>query len=443
MNTKGKVALGLLGGAAVIGTIAAVASKSEASSGSPSFAMQILDANGNPVPRSPAPRYRRGVALSSTSYNLVPGNYSVRITVTNTSTNNGVPWPVSLTITLSSTISGIITPVSDTEAFTASQQRVFNYPFIVTNSLLGQTGTFSAALLDPNSNVLQSDSANVSCGWPAMIPGALTATKFYDNGNTSGVAPGTALPILMGQKFWADLNFTYQYQGGNYTFLAELNMGGGVYLRSYKDMVLPNAATATTVPVTTQNQDVFAVNGVAFGTPIDVRLSLIYRGQGSDYSQWTSVLTNTYTGAYIQGTPDYAPSITQATVLVPSPNGTETTIPPAGLSINYNSSYLLRFYFMLEAFSINLGDVNISVVITKPDNTTGNMTSYGKSYGKSGYVYTGYVALLPDSSSTPFNQYGKWTFVATFILAGVTIGQYTATINVPTNIVYGGTITIG
>jgi hypothetical protein len=296
-NKKGVIIFGLA--AAGAGLLMATR-QGEAAPPAGGLELVILDEWGNPVPRSPAGRgpVGRGPVMAGTVLNLVPGNYSAQVTVHNTTTTDGVAAPATLTTVLSSDITGLIS-TTDPVAYTAGQTLAKTYPFTVTSGQIGQSGKqITVAIKDPNGVQLATDFATVNIVTPAIVLGAFTAPKLYSTSVPAGVAPGTtsSLAIKTGDAFWADLAFQYQYQGGNYTFLAEVNVGG-VYLRSFKDMTLPNSATLATVNLTTANQDLFNPGSLVAVTLLDIRLSLIFRGFGADTSQWVSVLTKTYTGA--------------------------------------------------------------------------------------------------------------------------------------------------
>jgi len=103
-----------------------------------SIGIEILDAQGNPVPHnSPA--------------TLVEGeSYIARLTVTNRSTKAGQPWEATFEIVAhASTAYETLIPVTATqEYFGPGETRAFDYPFTVPLGTGGQSGQISGVVND-------------------------------------------------------------------------------------------------------------------------------------------------------------------------------------------------------------------------------------------------------------------------------------------------------
>ena len=108
--------------------------------------IEIYDSEGNPVP-SNSPR-----ALDEGS------SYTVRLTITNTSTKAGVPWDAILTVGIGAITSytTLITAQEKAELFSAEQTRSFDYPINVPLGSGGETGYISAWVDDPDGTTLAS-----------------------------------------------------------------------------------------------------------------------------------------------------------------------------------------------------------------------------------------------------------------------------------------------
>jgi len=148
MVNKGVIVLGSLAAGGVLVFLLNHKAKAGPGPGEGNVVIEILDENGNPVPRG-------------NSFDLTEGqNYSVRLSVKNTSTKAGQTWPATLIIGLVVKLGGanLITPVNSLVSFAAGEQKAFNYPFSLLLGDGGKTGAIAASLGDPEGGILGSAS---------------------------------------------------------------------------------------------------------------------------------------------------------------------------------------------------------------------------------------------------------------------------------------------
>ena len=139
-DNKAVIALGV-GLAAAAGLF--IWSQTKAENGEePILDITILDSDGNPV-------------LINSPASLVEGaGYTLRITITNTSTREGVPWPVEFIVSVQA---GTTLPFLDflgPIGFTASEVKVLDMWFTVNDGLAGTTGAAIVEIFDPDMNSL-------------------------------------------------------------------------------------------------------------------------------------------------------------------------------------------------------------------------------------------------------------------------------------------------
>ena len=150
MTKDGKKTGIVMGAAALIaGVIFAMSKKPKEGEGA-GVAIEILDANGNPVPKkSPA--------------SLVEGtNYTIRVTVTNGSTRGGVAQATDLTLSVNVTLGGV-TFINGLTAdgllshyFGANDSYAFTWPLMVPVGYFNTdtTGMVDARVISPGGIVL-------------------------------------------------------------------------------------------------------------------------------------------------------------------------------------------------------------------------------------------------------------------------------------------------
>ena len=149
MTKDGKKTGIMVGAAALIaGVIYAMSKKPKEGEGG-TVVIEILDANGNPVPKkSPA--------------SLVEGtNYTIRVTVANRSTRGGIAQEADLTLSVHVTLGGMtfINGLSDgllSHRFAADSSYAFTWPLMVPVGYFntGTTGLVDARVISPDGTVL-------------------------------------------------------------------------------------------------------------------------------------------------------------------------------------------------------------------------------------------------------------------------------------------------
>jgi hypothetical protein len=440
---KGLIVLGLFSAAAVA-TVIAAAAKSQAE-GQNGVTLTILDANGNPVVGS---SHRGRVYTAGSVLNLVPGDYSAQVTVKNTTIVNGAAGPATLSVNLVSSIAGLLEEVFEDVDFAAGETKVVTYPFTVTEEMAGLSGTITVNILDPNGIQLASDFATVVIGYPEMVVGALTASRLYSTNTPSGVPIGSSLLLVAGEAFWADLGFTYQYKGGNFTFLAEIDMGDGInYWRSYKDITLPDSPTETTAVINTVNQDPFDPLDVAFAAGLPVRLQAIYRGSGStwvDLVEGEIVAENYYAGAIKQNEPNFTPYI--ASMQLRSPTSAASFIDIIdGMEVVRNNSFKIKLNYRAQLlYSAYSTKITSTVKVTPPGSSESALTreSIGGTYNQATGEYDGQHYYIGSGSTLYFSNYGAYHFVVTLKYDGVVTDTLEFDLIVPSTIVYGAEVSI-
>ncbi|MDD5702879.1 MAG: hypothetical protein PHU23_12615 [Dehalococcoidales bacterium] len=231
------------------------------------------------------------------NYQLMPGTYIIEATVKNTSHYRSVAGNVPLaarleTIAESNIPSIEFDPVSHTYDYAAGETRVLPFSFNILDSMIGQNLVFTITVLDEEGNTLGSDQIGITVINPEMQIIALNLVSL--NSSRLGAVPaGTPLGLQEDDDFWAVFDFDYKYKGGNYTFLAEINVNpdnpDGQWLRSFADVTLPDRLNIGTNRITTQNADPFQVGNTLFGQMLTMRITLIYRG--TDGSLWQNVRT--------------------------------------------------------------------------------------------------------------------------------------------------------
>ena len=114
--------------------------------------IEILDAQGNPLPRNSPFILSEGAS------------YTTRVTITNTSTRAGTPWPADLSIginaatPLTQLIPAQLTPAS----FAAGETKSFNFPLNIPWESGGQVGEITAWVKDPGGIVIGSAVAPIT-----------------------------------------------------------------------------------------------------------------------------------------------------------------------------------------------------------------------------------------------------------------------------------------
>jgi len=403
----------LLAGAALatVGIIAATRSIHAETEGGNAVTLQILDSHGNPVPYTRGPS-ARGPVASGASLSLIPGSYQAHVTIKNTTTIDDVAGPATFGIVLSSTISGLIS-ANQTVAFTAGETKAINYPFTVTLAMIGSSGTITVNVTSPTGTLLATDYATVACKGQAIALGNLEAESFS---STSGgtVMPGNVLKCKTGDTFYAELAFTYQYAGGNYTFLSECHVGTN-YWRSYEDVILTDSySQPVTVNVTTKNQDLFNSAGLTFGQTFDIVLSLVDRG--ADGTGWTVVKQRTYSAAGVNIVSD----------LTNNPMVLSAQIPASG---TYGGSFTPVIVTKSQYIGTDPGYVT-KITKTTPAgvSTSSTAASSSPSTATSGLGIT--KTLSETYAAVSLSESGTYTFKVDITKSGNVVSTYTYNVTV-------------
>lgn len=146
MENKKLVGVGIVGAAMVIGGIAyASRDKKAPPESAPTIVIEILDAQGNPVPHNSPAALTEGAS------------YSIRLTVRNTSTKGGMAWPATLSLDVYAGTNEITLTYPPITAFNfdGGQTRVLDsvvWPALAFNVPMGtggQAGNIIARVLNP------------------------------------------------------------------------------------------------------------------------------------------------------------------------------------------------------------------------------------------------------------------------------------------------------
>ena len=400
----------------------------------------ILDEYGNPVQRSLAPSggpVGRGPVMAGSRVNLTPGSYTAQVILKNNSTKGGSPTAASLNIEVSSTISGLMTAVDQDIAFSASEQKTLNYPFTVTAAMMNTSGTITVSVKTPSGVspelLLDSDYISVSI----IPPTGVVSAPVLDNLFKTGVS-GMPLDLKNGDSWWGQVHLTHQYNGGNYSVYVEILVGDQAW-RSYADFTLEDTATLLTKTITTANQDLFNAGDIPYLGYANVRVSLWYRGDGSDWSLSQLVGTPTvYTSKVRVVEPDYTPYFASVRIKIPATGSWVDAVN--GMSGTYNSTYSIMSILRLNALSQPGVTTTCTLKITKPSGTVTTLAYSNRTI--TGDSTTGIWEVYADWLSQAFDQYGTYTFLITVTYGGTAYtAQFTVVVAEPP-IVYGADVTI-
>lgn len=167
MRDKEKAALAV-GGIGLVGLLTYLATRAKAVPEGPAAAVKIevLDAEGNPVPANSPLTLDEGAS------------YTVKTTVTNNTTRGGKPWEADLEawITAGLNLTELIDQVFPSHYLPGSIGYFYS-PFTVPMGLGGKTGAIVANVFDPDNNLLDSAIIMISIRSMAIVYGATVTVE--------------------------------------------------------------------------------------------------------------------------------------------------------------------------------------------------------------------------------------------------------------------------
>jgi hypothetical protein len=263
--------------------------------------LQLWDEDGNLI-GSNAGRLSGRISASSAIIPN-PGNYTITGTIKNDTTTNGLPVGATLGLKIifptgyTGGISGIVTGAYANGAIVDTAYGAGNTPggtvgFVIslnaTEAMVGTSGTLQFQVLAPEAagrRVLKEDSMALTVAVSAFQVVSLTPVRWH---STKGdAAPGTSVPLTVGNVCWTNHTLVYKGAGGNFRFYSDVYIGTS-YFRSVKDFTIPFAATNTSYTIITGQQATPAtITGTSGdpGTGYKAQTTLVYAGTGTDTSQ--------------------------------------------------------------------------------------------------------------------------------------------------------------
>lgn len=340
------------------------------------------------------------------------------------------------TITIEAAAVGLTVPAAASRAYAADEMASFGLTF---TAPIGSAGSKTIQItIKSGSTVLDTIDVPVVIELPATLINSFILGSMQKDGQS-----GSMIDLKDGDSWWAQCQIKHQYAGGNFTAYVEILVDDQAW-RSYKDFTLPDVAVLTTYNFYTQNQDLFNSGSLAYKAIAPVRLTLIYRGDGADWTQNQVIGTPViYPNAVRVVEPDFAPYISGVELCSPYSQQAGTPVTD-GMSGVLGNSFGLRVKLTLNALTAPSSTTfNPVMTIHRPDGTSKNVTRY--SGGSSGSSTTGIYTVFGDCYSTPLDLFDQWgTYTINWVLTylGVTYnGSFTVNVAEPP-IIYGAEVTI-